>query len=61
MVSYDVLYEVSYRGSYGEVNKVVGQKMGCEMISHCLGGILLSNKNAGNTLISRKQKRRSSK
>ena len=60
MVSYDVPYEVPDRGSYGEVNKVVGQKMGCEMISHCLVGILLPN-NAGNTLISRKQKRRSSK
>jgi hypothetical protein len=39
--SYDVPYEVSYRGSYGEVNKVVGQKTGCEIISHCLGEILL--------------------
>lgn len=42
MDSYDVPYEVSYRGSYGEVNKVVGQKMVCEMISHCLGEILLT-------------------
>lgn len=41
MDSYDVPYEVSDRGSYGEVNKVVGQKMVCEMISHCLGEILL--------------------
>jgi len=40
--SYGVPYEVSYRGSYGEVNKVVGQKMVCEMISHCLGEILLT-------------------
>ena len=60
MDSYDVSYEVSYRGSYGEVNKVVGQEMVCEMISHCPGGNS-SNKNAGNTLISRKQKRRTSK
>jgi len=58
--SYDVSYEVSYRGSYGEVNTGTGQKIVCEMISHRPRGNS-SNKNAGNTLISRKQKRRSSK
>ena len=42
MDSYDVPYEVSYRGSYCEVNKVGGQQKGCEMISHCLGEILLT-------------------
>lgn len=41
MVSYDVPYEVSYRGSYGEVNRGAGQITGREMISPlCRGGIL---------------------
>lgn len=40
MVSYDVPYEVSYRGSYGEVNKGVRQITGREMISLVQGGIL---------------------
>ena len=41
MVSYEGPYEVSYGDSNGEVNTVTGQKPGCEMISHCLGELLL--------------------
>jgi len=40
VVSYDVPYEVSYRGSYGKVNTVAGQKTGREMISPGPVGIL---------------------